>query len=92
MTTIQQLMEKQDWSVTIEVDPNDGGDGTRVRFFGDTHSFRRIAAIFTAMADMVDNPDHSASETGCHLAFNPDDLPQLQIKNASILTLNCLPT
>lgn len=92
MHRIQQIVEKRDWRVRIEVDPNEGGDGTRVCFYGDPHSFRMLAEIFTSMAETVDNPEHPAAQTGWHLAFNPEYLPQLEIKNASFLTLNCSPS
>ncbi len=91
MNAIHELMEQHDWNVTIEVDPNTGGDGPRVRFNADASSFRKFAALLTAMADTVDNPDHPASDIGWQLGFNPDDHPQLSLKNAAILTLNCLP-
>ena len=91
MNAIQQLIEQRDWAVTIEVDPNVGGDGTRVRFDGDARSFRKLELLFNAMAETVEDPEHPASQVGWHLAFNPADLPQLEIKNAAIWTLNCLP-
>ena len=82
-------MENPNWNLGIEVDPNTGGDGQHVRVCGDTNSFRAFAALLSAMADTVDNSEHPSSATGYHLAFNPDDIPQLTLKNASILTLNC---
>ena len=89
MNSIQQLIENPNWQLDIEVDPNTGGDGQRVRVIGDTNSFRAFAGLLSAMADTVDASEHPSSETGYHLAFNPDEIPQLTLKNASILTLNC---
>ena len=93
MRTIQEILEQEESPVMIEVDPNASGDGkTRVRFCGDSRSFRMVAEIFTVMADTVDNPGHPASDAGWHLMFNSEDLRQFQMKNATFLSLNCSPS
>lgn len=92
MNSIQKLIENQNWQLDIEVDPNTGGDGQRVRINGDSNSFRAFATLLTAMADTVDEHEHPSSTIGYHLALNPNDIPQLTLKNAAILTLNCSPT
>jgi hypothetical protein len=89
---IQQLFADSNWQVEFHVDPNVGGDGQRVRLSGDSTSFRKLASLLSAMADTVDDPSHPSSKTGWHLSLNPQDLQQLILKNAAILTLNCEPS
>ena len=89
MITIQELLTDPDWQLEFQVDPNVGGDGQRIRLFGDSQSFRKLAALLSAMADTVENPSHPSSESGWHLSLSPQDIPQLILKNAAFFTLNC---
>ncbi len=91
MDDLSELLADKRWKLTFEYDPNRGGDGARIRLFGDSHSFRSLASLLTLMADKVDNRDHPASESGWHLGFNPSDIQQFALINAGILTLNCSP-
>ncbi len=91
MDDLSELLADKRWKLTFENDPNPGGDGARIRLFGDSHSFRRLASLLTLMADKVDNRDHPASDAGWHLGFNPSDIQQFVLINAGILTLSCSP-
>jgi hypothetical protein len=91
MDDLSELLADKRWKLTFEYDPNRGGDGARIRLFGDAHSFRKLASLLTLMADKVDDKDHPASESGWHLGFNPIDFQQFALINAGILTLNCSP-
>lgn len=91
MNSISEIFQEPGWKITIEFDENVGGDGERVRILGDTNSFRKLSEILTTMAATVEHSDHPASETGWHLGLNPADLPQLEIKNARLLSLVCSP-
>ena len=92
MDELSELLADKKWKLTFEYDSNRGGDGARIRLFGDSHSFRRLATLLAFMADKVDDKDHSASEFGWYLGFNPTDFQQFVLVNAAILTLNCSPT
>ena len=91
MDDLSELLADKTWKLTFAYDPNHGGDGARFQLFGDTHSFRRLAALLTLIADKVDDKDHPSSEYGWHLGFNPSDMQQFELLNASVLTLNCSP-
>ena len=91
MDDLSELLADKNWKLTFEYDPNRSGDGARIRLFGDTHSFRRLATLLAIIADKVDDKDHPASEYGWHLGFNPSDVQQFVLVNASVLTLNCSP-
>jgi hypothetical protein len=91
MNSIEVAVTDPDWRLDVEVDDNIGGDGRRVGLFGDARSFRMLAAILTEMAETVDNPRHPSHSVGWHIAFNPNEIKQINLINASILTLNCEP-
>ncbi|MEQ1827584.1 MAG: hypothetical protein ABL921_16615 [Pirellula sp.] len=91
MDDLSKLLADKRWKLIFEYDANRGGEGARIRLFGDAHSFRRLASLLTLMADNVDDKDHPASESGWHLGFNPIDIQQFVLINAAILTLNCSP-
>ena len=88
---LSELLADKKWKLTFAYDSNRGGDGARIRLFGDSHSFRRLATLLTIMAEKVDDKDHPASESGWHLGLNPSDIQQFILINAAILTLNCSP-
>ena len=90
MTEIQQLLQDPNWQLTIDVDPNVGGDGPHIHINGDTNSFRTLAKLLTVMADVVDEPSRTASGFGWHFALS-DELPQLTLANASLVAFNCSP-
>ena len=91
MSSIQNLLENEGWLLRIEFDPNDGGDGPRVRIGGDTNAFRNLAAILTEMADKVDawqaDPE---TAYGWHLMFG-GDMPQFELHGATYMSLDCDP-
>lgn len=88
MSVIENLLNQDDWLLRIEVDPNIGGDGTRVRLSGDPQSFRNLAAIMLAMADNVESQNLPASTPGWFLMFG-GDMPQFELEGAAFLSLDC---
>ena len=90
MNPIQDVLNQDDWLLRIEIDPNVGGDGTRVRISGDPRSFRNLAHIMQAMADTVDDKEHPAGHYGWSLLFG-GDMPQFEFQDATFLALSCSP-
>lgn len=90
MDSLEDILERDDWLLRVEVDPNEGGDGPRVRFEGDSRAFRNFAAIMMQMADAVDRKDHPAAASGWFLMFG-GEMPQFEIQGAKFLSLACEP-
>lgn len=88
MDAIENILNQDDWLLRMEVDPNVGGDGPRVRLSGDPRTFRNLAAIISAMAEKVDSQDLPVGASGWFLMFG-GDMPQFQFQGATFLSLDC---
>jgi hypothetical protein len=87
---VEHLLSDSAWQMCFQIDDNERGPGRYIRLLGNSTSFRRFATLMMAMADNVDDASHPASTAGWSISLT-NEMPQVRIENAAVVSLNCHP-
>ncbi|VAX39960.1 hypothetical protein MNBD_PLANCTO02-1910 [hydrothermal vent metagenome] len=90
MKTILEIIEEEDWEVTISVGENPPAKKQSLVIEGDSHSFKMLAGILLDMARVVEEMPPK-KQRGYGVLLAPEETSQLIMPHSNSLTLECTP-
>ncbi len=100
MKTIIDIMEDQDWKISISIDSENTPGKKSVLIEGDTRSFKMLASILLDMAKVVKKQplkkqsgkkDNQAKKKGYGVILAPEENSQMIMPELESLILECSP-
>ena len=100
MKTIIEIMEDQDWEITISIDNETTPSKKSILIEGDTRSFKMLANILLNMAKVVKEQPHKnttlqnndkSKTKGYGVVIAPEENSQIIMPDLESLILECSP-